>query len=97
MNKLLLYINNSKEIYELSYNLQKAIEKKILKGIEPDPEKLSQSQAMKRIIREGIKEKLRYNEPTTAEERKEAAIIHATQIIERASYANKVKETNGTR
>ena len=82
-----LYIDNTKDIYRLTEWLCTAIAKKMKKGLVPDMEVLANCSTMKRIV--GMAAKMVLEEEgrkVTVKDRKEAAKIHAADILYNAAY-----------
>lgn len=85
--RLSLYIDNSREIYQITEHLFNSLAKKIKKGVELNIETLAKSSTMKRIVSMAAN-MVKENDGVTvsSQERKEAALNHAAYIIECANY-----------
>lgn len=85
--QLIVYIDNSRDIYAFTEYLQNNLAKKIRKGLAVSEEYLAQCSTMKRIIRMAVK-MVRENEGfhPTKKECRQAAKSHAAYIMECAEY-----------
>lgn len=87
-NLFAMYIRNTREIYDITSQLQNCIIKKINKGIQPQVEYLANCSTMKTIIREAAKLLYKYDGITpTRQEKQEAAWEHAKYILECVQYS----------
>lgn len=85
--RMVIYINNTYDIYRVTEWLVNCLVKKMQKGLVPDVNHLANCSTMKKIL--GMAAKLvRENDGArvTAQERKEVALAHAASIIESAEY-----------
>lgn len=87
-NLLAMYIRNTREIYNITSQLQNCITKKINKGIQPSIEHLANCSTMKTIIREAAKLLYKYDGIIpTKQEKQEAAREHAKYILDSVQYS----------
>lgn len=82
-DRMVIYINNTYDIYRLTEWLYDSLAKKMKKGLAPDVNRLANCCTMKTILREAAKLVLENDGArVTAQERKEVALAHAASIIE---------------
>lgn len=87
-NLLVMYIRNTRELYDITTWLQNCIIKKSNKGVQPQVEHLANCSTMKTIIREAAKLLYKYDGITpTRQEKQEAAMEHAKYILECVQYS----------
>lgn len=85
--RMVIYINNTYDIYRVSEWLVNCLVKKMKKGLAPDVNHLAYCSTMKKIM--GMAAKLVQTcdgARVTAQERREVALAHAASIIESAEY-----------
>ena len=88
--RMVIYINNTYDIYRITQNLVNCLVKKMKKCLTPDVNHLANCSNMKRII--GMAAKLVQTcdgAVVTVQERMEVAINHAQYIIECAEFIAK--------
>lgn len=86
-NRMVLYIENTYDIYRLTEWLYTSLAKKVRKGLKPDVNHLANCSTMKTILSMAAKLVLvNDGEKVTTQERKEVALAHAASVIERAEY-----------
>ena len=87
---LIIYINNSRDIYALTECLQNALLKKVNRGLTPSVEYLANCSTMKKIVRMAAKMLSDQDHKTaTKQEKEQAAREHAADIIECVEYLSK--------
>ena len=91
MNRILLYAQNERGIYNLQQWLAECVAKRIKSGKEVSVEHLANCSTMKDIIGTAAKICKKYGEPFTMQDRKEAAIAIAESVIEDAEFINNNK------
>lgn len=85
---LVMYIHNTREIYDITAWLQNTLIKKMNKGVQPQVKYLANCSTMKGIIREAAKLLYKYDGITsTKQEKQEAAQEHAKYILECVQYS----------
>lgn len=85
--RMVIYINNTYDIYRITEWLVNCLVKKMKKGLVPDVNHLAYCSTMKKIM--GMAAKLVQTcdgARVTAQERREVALAHAASIIESAEY-----------
>lgn len=85
--RMVIYINNTYDIYRITEWLVNCLVKKMKKGLAPDANHLAYCSTMKKIM--GMAAKLVQTcdgAKVTAQERREVALAHAASIIESAEY-----------
>lgn len=88
--RMVIYINNTYDIYRITEWLVNCLVKKMKKGLAPDANHLAYCSTMKKIM--GMAAKLVQTcdgAKVTAQERREVAINHAQYIIECAEFIAK--------
>ncbi len=86
-DRMVIYINNTYDIYRLIEWLYSSLAKKMKKGLVPDVNRLANCSTMKTILRKAAKLVLENDGArVTAQERKEVALAHTASIIESAEY-----------
>lgn len=86
-DRMVIYINNTYDIYRLTEWLYDSLAKKMEKGLVPDVNHLANCGTMKTILRKAAKLVLENDGArVTAQECKEVALAHAASIIESAEY-----------
>lgn len=91
MNRILLYAQNERDIYNLQQWLAECVAKRIKSGKEVSVEHLANCSTVKDIICMAAKICKRYGEPFTMQDKKEAAVTIAESIIEDAEFINNNK------
>lgn len=86
MNRILLYVQNDRDVYKLQQWLAKCVAKRIKSGKEVSVEHLANCSTMQKITCAAAKICKRYGEPFTIQDRKEAAIAIAESVIEDAKF-----------
>lgn len=87
---LIIYIRNSRDIYELTEWLQNALIKKVKRGLTPSVEYLANCSTMKKIVRMAANMVASEEQKTvTKQEKEQAAREHAAYIIEYVEYLSK--------
>ena len=86
MNRILLYAQNERDIYNLQQWLAECVAKRIKSGKEVSVEHLANCSVMKDIIGMAAKICKKYGEPFTMQDRKDAAVKIAESIIEDAEF-----------
>lgn len=85
---LVMYIRNTRKIYDITTWLQDCLIKKNNNGVQPQAEHLAKCSAMKTIIREAAKLLYKYDGiMPTRQEKQEAAREHAKYILECVQYS----------
>lgn len=85
---LVMYIRNTREIYDITTWLQDCLIKKINNGVQPQLEYLANCSTMKTIIREAAKLLYKYDGITpTKQEKQQAAREHAKYILDSVQYS----------
>lgn len=91
MNRILLYAQNERDIYNLQQWLAECVAKRIKSGKEVSVEHLVNCSTMQKITCAAAKICKRYGEPFTMQDRKEAAVTIAESVIENAEFINNNK------
>lgn len=87
---LIIYIRNSRDIYEFTEWLQNALLKKVKRGLTPNVEHLANCSTMKKIVRLAANMVVSEESKTvTKQEKEQAAREHAAYIIECVEYLSK--------
>ena len=86
MNRILLYVQNDRDVYKLQQWLAKCVAKRIKSGKEVSVEHLANCSTMQKITCAAAKICNKYGEPFTIQDRKEAAIAIAESVIEDAKF-----------
>ena len=86
MNRILLYAQNERDIYNLQQWLAECVAKRIKSGKDVSVEHLANCSTMKDIIGMAAKICKKYGESFTMQDRKEASVNIAESIIEDAKF-----------
>lgn len=85
--RMVIYINNTYDIYRITEWLVNCLVKKMKKGMAPDVNHIAYCSTMKKIMGMAAKLVQTYDGArVTAQERGEVALAHAASIIESAEY-----------
>ena len=86
MNRILLYAQNERDIYNLQQWLAECVAKRIKSGKEVSVEHLANCSTMQKITCAAANICRKYGEPFTMQDRKEAAVTIAESVIENAKF-----------